>query len=304
MSATAKLIGSVPVANELGEGVIWDSRDQAFWWTDIQGSLLFRYHLDSEELSTFSMPERLACFARVEGKDFFIGGFASGFAYFDPATGDRLPLEALADLGPGMRLNDGRVDRQGRFWVGGMVEDSDLATSGAPMFCLNALHEVSQPLAGLSISNSLCWSPDGSTCYHTDTPTRIIHRYPFDGESGAMGAAEPFVATEEGCYPDGSCVDADGYLWNAQWGGSRVVRYAPDGSQDFILTVPVSQPSCAALGGPDLNILAVTTARQDMTAEALIAESEAGNLFLYETNVRGTADPEFKTDAAPESLPR
>ena len=289
---TPEFISSIGVHNELGEGIIWDEGDAAVWWTDIQNSTLYRYQLDDKKLEYWSTPERVGCFALVADKEYLIVGFESGFAYFDPRSGYLEWLQKVGADTPETRLNDGRADRQGRFWAGSMVEGK-VANPSGKLYCLDRKVQCSSHLSELSISNSLCWSPDSAVMYHTDTPTRQIYRYDFDSATGAISNKALFVKTEDGCFPDGSTVDAQGYVWNAQWGASQVVRYSPSGEVDLVLQVPATQPSCVAFGGPNLDMLFVTTAREGLSPEELAKQSEAGNVLIYQTDVSSIADPQF-----------
>ena len=288
---TATLIETLKVKNTLGEGVIWDAASAAVWWTDIDCSKLYRYQLADKKLDHWSTPERLGSFALVADSDYLICGFASGFAYFNPHNADLQWLHHIEQDNPGTRLNDGRADRQGRFWAGSMVESGD--QGAAALYCLDQKLQVASAVSGLSISNGLCWSPDSTVMYHTDTPSRWIHAYDFDATSGAISNQRCLVRTEKGCFPDGSTVDAEGYIWNAQWGASQVVRYSPVGEVDLILPLPVSQPTCVAFGGPQLDMLFVTSASQGLDKQALLAEPEAGNIFVFQTNIIGTTDSRF-----------
>ena len=291
---TATLMETLRVKNTLGEGVIWDAVGAAAWWTDIDGSKLYRYGPADKQLDHWSTPERLGSFALVADSDYLICGFASGFAYFNPHNPQMTGLQWLQKIeqdNPGTRLNDGRADRQGRFWAGSMVESGD--QGGGALYCLDQQLQVTSKVSGLSISNSLCWSPDSKVMYHTDTPSRRINAYDFDATTGAIANQRCLVRTEKGCFPDGSTVDAEGYIWNAQWGASQVVRYSPAGEIDFILPLSVSQPTCVAFGGPQLDRLFITSATQGMDEQALLAEPEAGNVLVFQTNVVGIPDSRF-----------
>lgn len=293
----------IPVGNELGEGVLWDSREEAFWWTDIESHSLFRYRLYSAELDQFPTPERLACFARVRGRPELVCGFETGFAFFEPETGRIAWLKEQPTLPPTVRLNDGRADRQGRFWAGGMVEDPSCAPGGSSLYRLDREMHLVSCLDSLTISNGLCWSPDSRWLYHADTPKRRIDRYAFDAGSGDLGAGEVFARTDKGCYPDGATIDKLGGLWSAQWGSSRVLRYTACGDVSDVLELPVPQPSCVSFGGRDLNVLAVTSARQGLSAAALSAAPHSGDLFLFETSFTGIQDPEFAPGNATTETP-
>ena len=291
---TATLIDTLRVKNTLGEGVIWDAVGSAIWWTDIDGRKLYRYHPTDKQLDQWSTPERLGCFALVADSDYLICGFASGFAYFNPHSAELQWLHKIEQDNPGTRLNDGRADRQGRFWAGSMVESGDPGTGA--LYCLDEQLQVTSKVSGLTISNGLCWNPDSTVMYHTDTPSRRINAYNFDATTGAIANQRCLVRTEPGCFPDGSTVDAQGYIWNAQWGASQVVRYSPAGEIDFILPLPLSQPTCVAFGGPQLDRLFITSATQGLDKSALLAEPEAGNVLIFQTNINGTADSRFVAD--------
>jgi L-arabinonolactonase len=291
----ASLIDKLKVENELGEGVIWDATGAAVWWTDIEGSALYRFSPQDRQLQRWATPERLGSFALVADTDDLICGFASGFAYFNPLSGSIQWLSRIEQDIPGTRLNDGRADRQGRFWVGTMMESGVVSGEqgvGA-LYCLDHQLRVSSQIAGLSISNGLCWSPDAKTLYHTDTPSRCIYRYDFEPATGVISNQRLLVRTEKGCFPDGATIDEQGYLWSAQWGASQVVRYSPEGEVDFILPLPVSQPTCVAFGGPQLNQLFITSAYQGLSEATRQAEPDAGNVLVFQTNIRGLQDPRF-----------
>jgi len=288
-----ELLHSLPVQNELGEGVIWDHQRQRCWWTDIVQKKLFRYDPNTQNLEQWSTPERLCCFAPVAGEDYLVAAFDSGFAFYEPESDWIEWIEKVEADNPGTRLNDGRTDRQGRFWAGTMIEDQETATDKGSLYCLDSNLHLSKKFGGLFITNSLCWSPDSSFMYHCDTPRQKINQYAFDQFSTELGEREVLTQTEEACYPDGSIVDAQGYLWNAQWGGSKVVRYAPDGTKDLELKLPVSQPTCVAFGGANLDLLFVTSAHQDLHTDDRARQPQAGNLFVYQTDFQGVIESAF-----------
>jgi len=293
-----KLIQSLDVGNTLGEGVIWDARRQRIWWTDIESCKLFRCDPMTNELEQWSTPERLSCLAPVAGSERMVVAFESGFAFFSPETEQIEWIEKLELDNPGTRMNDGRTDRQGRFWAGSMVEDRNKFTYKGSLYCLDHSQRVSRHLQGLSITNSLCWNFDGTVMYHGDSPKRSIQKYQFDPETGQASCEGNFVTTDPDCFPDGSCIDAEGCLWNAQWGGAKIVRYSPSGRVDLELKVPVSQPSCVAFGGVDLNLLIVTSAKQGLSKSQLEQQPQAGNLLIYHTPFRGLIDTEYKSNSA------
>jgi L-arabinonolactonase len=287
------LIDTVPCANVLGEGVQWNPVDGCFWWTDIHSATLYRYQLVEKKLTHWDLPEKLCCFAFAKTDARILAAFESGFAWFDPAS---CAVEWIAKPEAhikGNRSNDGRCDRQGRFWMGSIVDQRMTETQSAGLYCLDKDFTVTQHMSDLAISNALCWSPDSRKLYHADSPTHTIRMYDFDAQTGALSNPEIFAQTDSSVEPDGACVDAQGYVWNAQWGGSQVVRYAPDGSKNLELILPVTQPTCVAFGGEHLNLLAVTSARIGLSDDALAQQPQAGNVFIYKTTFTGLTESWF-----------
>lgn len=285
-----RLLKVVECQNRLGEGVQWNPQDESVWWTDIHSARLYRYHPASDQLKYWPAPERIGCFAFAEHDRRLLVAFASGIAWWDIHTGavDWIARPEM-DI-PGNRLNDGRVDRQGRFWVGGLVEKTDFDGQSASLYSLTADGQLSRHLTGLGISNALCWSLDSRWLYHADSLSYSICRYPFDPATGQLGEGELWVKTPDGIAPDGACVDAENCLWNAQWGGSQLVCYSPAGEVLERLVLPVTQPTCVAFGGPDLSWLLVTSAREDLSQAQLAEQPLAGSLMIFESPVQGVPE--------------
>lgn len=278
-----KLLHSLDVKNQLGEGVLWDIRTQSAVWTDIEGARFWQWQPGGAPES-FALPQRLGSLALTDAPGVYLGAFKDGFASFAPATGAFQMLAPVTQSHTHLRMNDGRVDRTGRFWAGSMME-----REGSPRGSLWRYDGGSATpfLGDIRIPNSLCWNRDGTVMYFADSPRCLIWRYSFDPQIGPAGAPEIFATTAPGVHPDGSCVDAEDHLWNAQWGGGEVVRYRPDGSVERRVTLPVSQPSCVAFGGPNLDWLMVTTARVDLSLEQLAGEPLAGSMLVYQSDVTG-----------------
>ncbi len=279
------------VRNILGEGILWDSRRQTLWWTDIQGLKLHRYDWRTRSMREFGTPERVGSFGLVAGSEALIAAFASGIALYD-VQNQELEWLARPDPNAGIRFNDGRVDRRGRFWTGTMVEGEQAAAS-ACLYSFDRVSGVRCHLRDLRISNGLCVSPDGTRLYFADSPTRTIRVYEMIEPEGTLGAARVFAQTPEGAFPDGATVDADGCVWSAHWGAGRVVRYTPDGRIDRTLSIPTRQPSCVCFAGADLDILCVTTAREGLDRATLDSEPNAGDVFLYRPGVQGLQESEY-----------
>ncbi|HEY2465167.1 MAG TPA: SMP-30/gluconolactonase/LRE family protein [Steroidobacteraceae bacterium] len=287
----AELVKVIAVGNTLGEGVSWDPINEHVWWTDIQERRLYRCGLSESTPKVFELPERLGSFGFVQGSDEIVAAFESGFALYAPESRALDWLARPEHAAKNLRFNDGRVDRQGRFWAGSMVEGEGLST--AKLYCLRG-RTLEVCLADISISNSICFSPDGRQLYFADTPQRAILRFDIDATTGAIGNRKVFARTPRGAFPDGSNVDAQGYVWNAHWGAARVVRYAPDGAIDMEIEIPTDQPTCIAFAGKNLDLLCVTSAREGMSPQTLATQPHAGDLFVYQLDITGLADARFE----------
>ncbi|HWA91048.1 MAG TPA: SMP-30/gluconolactonase/LRE family protein [Rhizomicrobium sp.] len=285
-------VETIAVGNTLGEGIHWDVATQSAWWTDIQEKRIHRYDPAARKLDAFAMPERVGAFALMERGDRIVAALESGFALVDLKGGAPEWLGRPDAAVPGLRFNDGRVDRQGRFWAGTMEEIEPRAGLGN-LYSVGPDGSVARRESGIAISNGLAWSPDGARMYFADSPLRTIYCYDFDTASGQISNRRVFARTPDGAHPDGAAVDSLGFLWSAHWGAGRIVRYRPDGTVDRALDVPVSQPTCVAFGGPDLDLMFVTSARDGLSAQALANETGAGNVFVYKMDVKGLPDRRY-----------
>lgn len=285
---TTRLIATIPVGDQLGEGVAWDDRAGAFRWTDIEGRRLHRLDWPSQTLTSQTLPHRLGSFALTDTDDVIIAAFEQGFARYTLASG-AVDWINRPHQPPGVRLNDGDTDRAGRFVAGEMVEDP-AAAGGAhvgKLWRLEADGQLTMLIDQIGISNALCWSPDGATMYHTDSRRAVVHAYDY-GADGASGG-RPILSCPATSVPDGANVDAAGRLWIARWGGSAVTVHTPDGEMLAEVPVPARQVTCPAFGGPALNVLAVTSAWLGKDEAARAADPQAGHLFVYQTDATGIA---------------
>ncbi len=273
------------IQNLLGECVIWDHRTGQLQWTDIESSCLWQWDMTQTPPSKFELPQRLGSYALTGDPSVYMGAFENGFARFQPLNGMFDMLAPITAEYSHLRLNDGRTDRSGAFWAGSMAE-----AEGSPLGSLwryDGGNKTSAHLHDIRIPNSLCWNTAGDIMYFADSPRCTIWAYDFDPETGPVGGPRIFAQTPPGVHPDGSCIDAEDYLWNAQWGGGEIVRYRPDGSTERRIKLPVSQPSCVAFAGPDLNRLCITTARVDLSEAELAQQPLAGAMLVYDLDVTG-----------------
>ena len=263
------LASLVDAENQLGECVLWCERSARLLWTDILGATLYAHHPASGRTETWAMPEPLASFALTDDADRLLLALASQLAFYDFSSGAITPICAV-EAALTTRVNDGRCDRQGRFVFSTLSLAEPRQRSGG-FYRLGAglvLERLALP--DCAVGNSICFSPDGATMFYSNSPDREIRCCDYDAHSGAVSDDRVFVALDgELGEPDGACIDADGYLWSAQWGAGRIVRYAPDGTVERTIASPALQTSCVALGGPAYNILYASSARVGLTEPAI-----------------------------------
>lgn len=287
---TAQLL--VDAQARLGECALWCERTGSLWWTDIESATLSRWHSVDGTVQQWTLPQRVGSFALCANDARLLLGLADGIALFDPASGrltDFVPLDAPPT--PGLRINDGRCDRQGRF-VFGLFHPAETP--------IGHFHRVGPdlrierlPLPPAGVGNSIAFSPDGTTMYYTDSPRRTIWRVDYRAD-GSLGEPRTFVEFPEGDgFPDGSTVDAEGGLWNAHWTGSCIVRYDAEGRESARFALPVSRPTCPAFGGAQLDELYVTSARIGLRDAALANEPAAGGILTLRPGWRGLPESRF-----------
>ncbi|NIQ38130.1 MAG: hypothetical protein GTN81_06030 [Proteobacteria bacterium] len=282
----------VDCQNILGEGVAWSADEQKLYWVDIEKSHLWCYDPGTGETKTWNPPERITSFA-FRDRGGLLVAFESGLAFYDPETGK---TEKIQDIEPDLattRMNDGRCDRQGRFIVGGMDESGNWEAI-SNVYRLDRDLSVHKIISDVACANSTCFSPDGRVMYFADSLAGEIWAYDYDTNTGAIANRRVFVDfSDQPGMPDGSVIDAEGFLWNAQWNGYRVIRYRPDGAVDRVLDMPVMNPTCVAFGGKNLDMLYVTTGRYLMTPEQIETEPLSGGLFAVKVDVKGLNEPKF-----------
>ena len=276
--------------NRLGEGPCWDPATERLYWFDIKERRLFWISHESGQTGSWDLPVRASAAAVRQGGGLLVAT-EQGICDFDTASGALTPRLPIA-LEPGFRTNDGKIDVAGRFWWSTM--DDDGGKRPGRLYRYDPDGRCSEQVSAVSIANTVSCSPDGRTFYLADSAEQILYAYDMD-EAGDLGERRVFIHTrgEDGS-PDGSAVDAEGFVWNAQWGAWRVVRYAPDGRIDRIVSVPVEQPSSCAFGGPDLTTMYVTSAHDGLSVDALSLQPLAGALFSFDAGVKGLPLPAFK----------
>ncbi|MBO0774697.1 MAG: SMP-30/gluconolactonase/LRE family protein [Actinobacteria bacterium] len=288
----------VAAGAELGERPVWDQLGASLLWVDIHAGRLHRYRpgLGSEvvlELAGSGGPVAVGAAAPRAGGGYVLAA-ADGFRLTgpdgQPEAGPLRPPGMAADV----RFNDGVCDPAGRFWAGTVA--TDRRPGAGALYHLDADLTITTVLEGVTESNGLGWSPDGTRFYYIDSgePQPRVRVFGSDRATGELGQSRDLVTFPGGgAVPDGLVVDADGCLWVALWGGAAVHRYSPEGELLAALPVPVAQPSCPAFGGPGLTDLYLTTAWQGMAAEDRSAQPLAGHLLRTRPGAAGQPAPAF-----------
>jgi sugar lactone lactonase YvrE len=267
---------------------LWSAEERALYWVDIRAPAIRRWTSDGNNTTSWTMPDLVGSIALIPRGRLLVA-LQSSVAIFDLATETLQTIAAPDSVHADMRCNDGRCDRQGRFWFGTM-NNVTRAPEGS-LYRLDRDRTCTKLFSGIRIPNSLAWSPDGRTMYFADSLTYAIYRYDFDAATGTPANQRLFARTTAPAIPDGSCVDAQGCLWNAEYGGWRITRYAPDGHVDRAIDLPVANPTSCTFGGPDLDILYVTTATQKLTHEERTRQPLAGTVLAFRPGVTGLPEP-------------
>lgn len=281
----------VAAENLLGECPIWCDRSQQLYWVDSRAPAINRLDPATGWTAHFPTPETIGSICLTETGD-LLGAMTTGVfrVSADGVVGSPiLPREADQ---PDNRFNDGRCDRRGRFWVGTMNDKARVPTGN--LWRIDADGSAARMASDIIVPNSLAFSPDNRTMYLADTYRHEIRAYDFDLDDGAIANPRLFSdLRDRPGRPDGSAIDAEGCLWNAEYAGGRIVRYRPDGRIDRVIEMPVTQPSCCCFGGRNLDELYITSARQRLSPEELAAQPLAGALFVVRPGVAGLPEARY-----------
>ena len=279
-----------------GEGIVWEQETQCIYWTDINRFLVHRYSLQEATLKTWFFPEPVTCVLLTSRADTLALSLGSGIVLWKPES-DSPPAPLFALPGwPFVRCNDAGVDPAGALWVGSMR--NNVAVDGAPgdgggtdgvLYRVDGSGAAVEWRRDLGISNTVLWSPDKSRFYFGDSLQNRIWSYDYNLSQKTIAGEKPFFQGFERGAPDGSAIDTEGYIWNCRYGGSCIVRIAPDGSIDRVLEMPVSRPTNCTFGGPQGNVLYITCA----SPEPGRWERFGGGLFALQTNITGLPENKF-----------
>jgi len=270
---------------DLGEGPRWDAARQRLLWVDIMRGRVHAFTPSTGACRNIAVGRPVGALASCRDGSLVLA-VAGGFARLD-LDSQKFEMQAAAEADrPQNRMNDGACDGAGRFWAGTMALDE--GPGAGALYRLDPDLTVHTMLTGVSISNGLDWSLDGRRMYYVDSPTRRIDVFDFDLATGSIANRRMFVEVPaDAGIPDGLTVDAAGYVWLALWGGAALRRYAPDGTLERVVPLPVTHPTSCAFGGAALDELYVSSARRPLTAEEKARQPQAGGVFRLRPGVAG-----------------
>jgi sugar lactone lactonase YvrE len=292
----ARAVPVLSVGALLGEGPVWDDRQQRLLFVDILGERIHWFHPGAGTHSSSSADGPVGAVVLREDGGLVLARHDC-FVLAGPTGEGRAVVEGFRADGAAVRFNDGKVDPWGRFVAGTM----DWGQSAA----IGALHmlwpdgSVTTVLDHVTISNGLAWSAGGDALYYIDSPTKRVDAFDVDLARGALTRRRTVIDVGE-VFPDGMAIDDDGCLWVAIWDAAHVRRYAPDGRLLEVVAVPEGgHVSSVAFGGPGMSTLYITTARDGLTEKELTQAPHAGDLFAFETSVTGPAPFRFAASCPP-----
>lgn len=267
----------------LGEGPFWYAG--CLWWVDIEESRLLTVDADGGGLRRYELPSRIGCAVPITPHRFVVA-LEDGFCLLDLDTGEVRLLAKPETSAPMIRFNDGKCDPAGRL-LAGTLHMAGTARQ-AHLYLLEAGCPVRTLLDSLSISNGLAWSADHRTFYHVDTPTFSVQAYDYDVPTGSLSNPRTIIQIPHHLgYPDGMDIDRDGNLWIAHWDGWAVRCWSPEGVLVDEIRLPCARPTSCCFGGADLDLLFITSASVGLSKAELLAQPDAGSVFVCNLAQRG-----------------
>ena len=296
----AKPICVAPTGDWTGEGVLWHAGEGVVYWTDIRRFLVHRYDPPTGNVHTWFFGEPVTSLGLTDRPDTLIVALGSRLILWQPANDARADFANPDKSWPGVRSNDGAPDPAGNFWLGTM--ENTVAANGTEtemskerrgrVFRVRPDGSSTVERTDVFISNTFVWSPDATRFYNADSIANAIHVFDYDIHTGAIANERPFFVGYERGVPDGSAMDRGGFIWNARYDGSCVVRISPDGKAAGIIELPVHAVTNCTFGGPSLKTMYITSAGGGNGAA--IGEQLAGGLFAVEMEVPGVPENKFR----------
>jgi len=286
-----------PTGDQCGEGAVWHAAHAAVYWTDINRFLIHRFTLADQCVRTWFFEEPVTAIALTDRDDVLVVALGSSVILWEPASDVRHEPMFRLEGWPEVRLNDGRADPRGSFWVGSMYNNvladgstREIVGKHGILYRIDPDSRTTVHRQKIGCSNTLGWSPDHRRFYFADSLANTMWAYDYDQATGATANETDFFTGFKRGLPDGSTVDADGYLWNCRYDCGCNVRVTPDGKIDRVIEMPVSKITTCTFGGADLKTLFVTTA----SAAAPVGERLAGGLFAIQCEGSGQAENKFR----------
>jgi L-arabinonolactonase len=275
----------------LGEGPLWDPIGERLYWIDSLAPAIHVCDAGGGARQTWPLPEPIGSMALRE-RGGAVLALKSGYHFFDFESGEAMKIVEPDPGKPRLRMNDGKVDRQGRFVAGYMDVEEEAPLSS--LYRLDPDLTVSKLDDGIVCSNGPCWSPDGETFYFADSFAKVIYAYDYDTGNGAVSRRRVFASFEAlRGVPDGATVDAEGFIWSVEVFSGRLIRFAPDGAIDRMVGLPVSSTTSISFGGADLDIAYITSMARPIDG-VWPPEREAGGVFaVHGLGVRGLPEARF-----------
>jgi sugar lactone lactonase YvrE len=282
----------IAAGNQIGESPVWNAREDALYWVDVEGRLIQRWQRRDQSIQRWQLDEPVGCIGLRE-RGGLVAASRTGFFFLDVATGKATPIGNPEAHLPDNRFNDGKVDRRGRFWAGTRNFRDHSIASGA-LYRLDPDLSMHRMEEGLLCPNGMAWSPDDRLMYLCDTWARKIFVYDFDADHGTLRNRDLFAELKEDeGFPDGLTVDSEGYIWNAHYDGWRITRYASNGTANRVIRMPVQHVTSLTFGDEELTTLYVTSASLRLSEPERLSQPSAGSIFAIETEVQGLSEPQF-----------
>jgi sugar lactone lactonase YvrE len=284
--------------DELGESPVWDPRGDCLWWLDNLKPALHRLHPDTGAHQEFPLPEFVGSIG-LRAKGGLVAGTLRGFAIIEPERGIYETIAEPEPLSLGNRMNDGKVDRRGRFWCAGMnARFVEMYTPSASLWRLDPDGSAHRMETGIIVGNGIAFSPDDRTMYLSDSSAKTVWAYDFDLDAGTVSNRRIFLSSAN--LPghsgkiDGAAVDTEGFYWAAVPYDGLLMRYAPDGTIAGCWRMPVSCPTMPSFGGKDHDVLYVTTARKFLNGwQRRVQKLEGALLEITGLGAKGLPEPMF-----------
>jgi sugar lactone lactonase YvrE len=282
---------ALAVGAELAEGPVWDAERNVLWWVDIFAGNVHCFDPTRGVDRSYHTPGTVGSLATRTSGGLLLAR-RDGLYGFSPEDGTLVALNRPEPERQQNRFNDGKTDRQGRYWAGSLHDDEVLPTGA--LYRLDTDHSCHREVDGIFASNGTAFSPDGRTGYHADSHTGLVWQFDCDPLSGALSNRGVFVEVDlRAGAPDGATCDIDGCYWLTRAGGWRLERYTPEGRIDRVIQLPVEIPTCPAFGGRDGRTLYLTTATYQLSCEARALQPLAGHILALDVGVGGLPDTPY-----------